>query len=409
MKRSIFLALGISVFCASTAYAQVEPGGDAPSTLLATVNPDEYAWQLFFYMSRPALAASAGVADGNKQFGDATDMPVVWETWALESGGTASEVYKPDGSNPGTWEHLPRSNRQLILDANREREAVLSSSSLLRPRFDALAPASQEVRANKAMFDFIVSKGMYSLDGMETLLEGARNSDDRGFIKFPAGAKEIKAQWNPIREADKPRYLWREAVIGGRKLSFGLVALHIITKDLPNWVWIDFGHIDCETGAGACDTAWLRSVLGNSIADQEPALTPAVDNTTRGPNAPSGSDGIRDETKGTVWQNYILRGTQISFTTAFGSPTILSNPVIENGFQQSSCITCHARAAIGSPFKSPNGNLSPKPNTLSPGDPELGSPNQTLFGAGAGLGAESIQYLQTDFIWSAPFRAQRVK
>jgi hypothetical protein len=183
-----------------------------------------------------------------------------------------------------------------------------------------------------------------------------------------------------------------------------LVALHVITKDLPNWFWADFGHTDCEIQKGACDPASIKQIFGDDFT-QEEAKTEPVDPTTRGPSAPSGSNGIRKETVGSVWQNYILRGTQIDFVTPFGTPTILSNPVIENTFQNSSCLSCHARASVGVRKVGTNGVPSPLLNKLSPSDPTLGAPDPGLFGAGPGQ--DSINYLQADFIWSAPSRAQR--
>jgi hypothetical protein len=281
---------------------------------------------------------------------------------------------------------------------------VLSTSRRLKPLFFPSSPLEQEVRQNRQMFEFIVSKEMYHRGGLEALLAQAQSQSNRSLINFPTGAKEVKAQWYPIRDTDKPRYLWREVKNpDGSTTAFGLVALHIITKDLPNWFWADFGHADCEVQKGACDPASLREFLGDFT--QEEAKTEPVDPTTRGASAPSGSNGVRKETIGSVWQNYILRGTQIDFTTPFGQSTVLSNPVIENGFQNSSCMTCHARASVGVRAVGPNGVASPLLNTLSPGDPTLGSPDPSLFGAGPGQ--SSINFLQTDFIWSAPFRAQR--
>ena len=246
---------------------------------------------------------------------------------------------------------------------------------------------------------------MYHRGGLEALFAQAQNKADRSLIIFKNAAKEVKAQWYPIRDADKPRYLWREVKSNdGATVAYGLVSLHIITKDLPNWFWADFGHVDCEVQKGACDPTSLKQILGDDFV-QEEAKTGPVDPTTRGPAAPSGSNGVRNETIGSLWQNYILRGTQIDFVTQFGAPTVLSNPVIENGFQNSSCMSCHARASVGARKIGSNGLPSSSLNTLSPGDPTLGVPDAGLFGAGPGQ--DTINYLQTDFIWSAPFRAQR--
>jgi hypothetical protein len=52
-----------------------------------------------------------------------------------------------------------------------------------------------------------------------------------------------------------------------------------------------------------------------------------------------------------VWQNYCLKGSQITFVDANGAPTKLGNSVIEAinasvPIENSSCITCHAYASF---------------------------------------------------------------
>ena len=46
--------------------AIIEPGGAASDASLALSDPDEYAWNLFFFINRQALPGFAGVADGSK-------------------------------------------------------------------------------------------------------------------------------------------------------------------------------------------------------------------------------------------------------------------------------------------------------------------------------------------------------
>ena len=193
----------------------------------------------------------------------------------------------------------------------------------------------------------------------------------------------------------------------GQTEIWGLVSLHIITKDLPNWFWADFGHIDCETAAGAC-------------ADEAPAETPLRDSTTHGAGT-AGSDGVRKETTGSKWQFYRLRGTQIDFITPFGVDTILSNPVIEGTFQKSSCMTCHSYAsgalasevpAVGTSLPIIAG-VTGVPNAGSQSD-DIGSPKCERFvtprGGTSGHCTDVFDetpplYFQTDFLWSIPFRA----
>jgi hypothetical protein len=315
-------------------------------------NPDEYAWRLFFYLNHQARLGSAGRADPTKKFGELDpEAPVVWETWALASGDAQSEVFRPRGEQPVEWEKLdrPKKKRRLILSINVERQMMIreldkklrrqSIESVFKERKSHRSQLlsgnaeEQEVRMNRAALISVAKEGMYSADGLEDLLQTARRTNDRFLIKVGAASKEVKADWQPLHdESQKKRYLWREGPTGpdGKTQVYGLVALHIITKDLPNWFWADFGHIDCESSPGkyACDR----------FASE----THPVDRTTRGPTAIHGSHGVRKETEGTVWANYILRGTQTSFIEPNGDPTILSNPAIENGFQKSSCILCHA-------------------------------------------------------------------
>ena len=406
MIRYLGLMTLLSWLAGGVAFAQplAEPGGDAIAAQMAQFQPDEYAWRLFLFMNHPAKQGTPGVADDTKKLGDDATA-VVWETWALESGSrrndavSHSEVYKADGAKPEPWDKLPRSTRTLTLDVNLERENVLRRTTRLSPRFDIQSPDNQEVRANQAMFEFIVTKGIYNLDGLEKVYADAVSKNDRFFVQFPQASKEIKAQWNPIPEDQKSRYLWRNAVgPDGKTHAYGLVSLHIITKDLTNWFWADFGHEDCEMQAGACDNKWLSSVFGVSV-NQEPALTKLKDSTT------TSTGGVRKETQDTFWQHYRLRGTETNFVSPIGDKNILSNPVIENGFQQSSCMTCHARASVGK-TAIVGGKPANNPTTLSPGDPEIGIPNEGLFGAAPGQGG-SIEFLQTDFIWSAPFRVHR--
>jgi hypothetical protein len=249
---------------------------------------------------------------------------------------------------------------------------------------------NQEVRVNRAALEAIVNEGMYYCEGLLSLRDSARRSGNRTLISVPRGSKEIKAQWLPITdESQKKRYLWREKKnADGTSQIWGLVALHISTKDLPYWFWADFGHIDCEIGKNAC---------GGYVA-----ASPAVDRTTRGPNGtagPHGANGVRKETEKTVWANYILRGTQISFTKATGENTYLYNPVIEAGAPKSSCMSCHARASIGSSLC--KDLLS---GTLPTFGGDAGPPDPKPFGENG-----DINFLQTDFMWAPVVLAKHKK
>ena len=95
------------------------PGGRVEDSARAVNDPHEYAWRLFLALCRQARPGTAGVPDSGRptirEYDP--DQPVVWETWALASGGRAgpvyvppnrSEVYRDRGVKPPTWDALPR-------------------------------------------------------------------------------------------------------------------------------------------------------------------------------------------------------------------------------------------------------------------------------------------------------------
>jgi len=173
------------------------------------------------------------------------------------------------------------------------------------------------------------------------------------------------------------------------------VALHIITKDLPNWTWATFEHEDNEC-------------LGE--AEKNPALK-SVDRYGRNPDGSISKELKDDFIKNGMppkWNYYKLRGTQIDFTKSTGDTIILGNTYTENGFTtSSSCITCHSRATVGAYLG--NGKLN-KLNVFESRDPLLGSvgsPNPRWFYEYKENGSKEMKFLQTDFMWSIPFRVKR--
>jgi hypothetical protein len=453
MRTARLIALTIAILGiniqSSTAQPK-EPGGTADASLLALANPDEFAWQLFLYLNHQAKSGTAGEADASKPSVRDYDPghAVVWETWGLASGldldfsgrvptilRNVSEVFKNPAVEPVPWERLDRTPTQpkvLSQDLKRVGIAMGQLGQLAgrspRPRSTDITilvapsgsdPGSDETRMNKSTYETVRSKRLWSVEGVEAAFASALARGDRFAVRFEPMSKEVKARWIPLLAcnsdancADKGRYHWRTVrnPDTGQLEVWGLAAFHIITRDLPNWFWSDFGHIDCETGAGAC-------------AGQQgtPAETPLVDSTTRSPGGgagPSGSNGVRTETVGSKWENYRLRGTQIEYVRTDGRATILSNPLIEEQDEKSSCITCHSYASVGTQVLNSGTSLplfAGKTAVRNIGaNFEAGPPKcQRFFRSGGGVTGECPDifksdrqlYLQTDFLWSIPFRA----
>jgi hypothetical protein len=361
--------------------AWVEPQDPAQ----AINDPDRYAWRLFIALNWPADVPNKK-PDSKKKFGDAGPGPVTWETWRNARNEAVDTAFPLDGSDPGDWlsKDTPPSKPASAFDSAPLQELLINPNSL-KPKFDeAIQDQGNETRLNEAAYNFVRENKLYNLDDQVKLFSGGKTT-----IVFPLPAKEIKAQWRKIEAKDKERYHWVE-FIGeeGETALFGLTALHITTKDVPNWFWGTFEHIDnklSEKNGGKKDAVgWLTR-----SRDTFACPTPPHDCEL----APTGI-GLQ----GTKWQNYRLRGTQLDFTTSLGKPTILANSQPEARFQDSSsCITCHARSTIGSKsrlaiFKCRIDDGTPRGTPVG----DIGTPNPSWFEDPKKV----PKFTQLDFVWS---------
>ena len=161
----------------------------------------------------------------------------------------------------------------------------------------------------------------------------------------PPPSIEVKANWIVIDEKDKPRFHWNYNEAGQ---LLGLVATHIISKDLPNWFWCTFEHVD---NPGRGDFIGIHDSFG-----VDPTHTPSQTDKVGATYPPETMKeallklfeeyGYRGEWAD-EYKNYRLKGSQVDFTDGPGRSLLLGNSVTESGFVPSaSCITCHARAAV---------------------------------------------------------------
>jgi hypothetical protein len=180
-------------------------------------------------------------------------------------------------------------------------------------------------------------------------------------LSFPVDSIEVKAAWVEITDDqkksgdDKTFYL-----VSFNNKEYGLASLHVTTKDVPNWFWINFHHKD---------------IPGSGYENGDPLAKPSI-------------------VKGTIWDNYVLGGTQSDFVTPTGNPTLLSDSYIEADFRRSSCISCHVNSGRNTDGKNVgNGQL-----------PLIGPPNPTSFEDVAG----NLKGVQFDFLYSLQMRAQKL-
>ncbi len=392
-RRAGIIAFGLLAWIGANAPALAEEPWTVPTdAAMALRDPDRFAWQLFVALTWPADEGSRAPAV-DRPYGD--PGPVMFETWAL-----SDQVYLSKGAEPPAWEDIPWSGSRTLSTRALPRELETVRQE------EPVAPGTkghlqEEIRLNRVTFDYIRDNGLYSVEGQQAFYY------DKQMIAFPTGAMEVKAVWRPIDEEDKARYQWTTMkATKGKASTYGLTALSISSKVLPNRFWATFEHVDNPYRTGIHDEGWL-----NPSRDSV-ACPPGFLDCNR---APAGF-GLQ----GTRWENYRLRGSQVDYVDAKGNPVILGNSELEVGFQQSaSCMACHRRSSIGPSRNAPLGftfgadnkehaaappvamrlpifNVQPDGRIESPS----GAPEAGLFLLPGQAKGQTASYLPLDFVWS---------
>lgn len=293
-----------------------QPANIVTDTNPAMNHPSEFAWKLFAEINKPL--------DSKNPNG-----PVVWEGWAL-----AQNVFEFPAREP-KWQEVSKSAKDFLKIATPPIQQLIVSKSVMQREkaFDPSEPSRRmgglsETRFNKSVFDFVVLNQLYYQEGIEAYLK--LNSK----LDLPTDAKEVKAVWDTIRQDQLNEYHYTiETKPNGKKLYWGLVSLHIISKDIPQWTWATFEHIN-NPGLKKIEKTPLKSV--DDFGRQDGKISQALIKLFNEKGMPA------------KWKNYILRGTQTNFVTLTGETTYLANTYTENGFlYTSSCITCHSKASMG--------------------------------------------------------------
>jgi hypothetical protein len=379
MRHSIYAVLvcGLSVLPGLPAVAQSTPNP-------AMTAPDQVAWELFIQANSRAGGSNA-----------------VFETWASDT-----DTFKPNPQFPTA--PSPPVLRRPILPAI-AREGVQEAGGLLPALPPGIAQGvTEETRHNRATFDFIVQNNLYRLSGLKAAF--GKN------LSFPIDSIEVKANWVPVgdipaftnnrvTQAQVPQ-LYHVNSAGG--IQYALVAMHVISKLVPNWTWATFEH---GFNPGRCDILGCKDAFG-----AQPAFVPS----NRGAN-----QGYPDCTKTPaltallsagniepVYANYCLKGSQADFVDNVGLDIRVGNSVTEDGFVgTASCMTCHGRSVFdknGKPtstagflsFNS-NGPVGPLGPLLPAWFWSFNSP-PPIFEGKAGLTPLATS---ADFVWSVPFCA----
>jgi hypothetical protein len=349
---------------------------------LAINRPDEASWRLLTHVATP-------VAPGK----------VLFETWASNE-----DTFNPHPVFPGAKGDSPCDPSGAVVGGAEiatpvASPKILSVPALQQPARTRHAPhvspdGSEEVRRNQTTFDYIVCNQLFTKAGLRSFYNAGRP------ISVPVGAMEVKANWVPADEVDSANYYVSEAADGKK---YALIAMHISSKVLPNWTWATFEH---QNNPGRCDYTGCHDAYGAVVGDVD-----ANDVLDRPYSDCAKNDALKAMLSSAglspVWEHYCLKGSQTDFVSATGLPTHLGNSVTEAGFADtSSCITCHARAAVNAKgiMTTPAGFVDPPIPALCPNPSGSCSPNgvpdPNWFWTNPGKLDQAAVAMQTDFIWS---------
>ena len=354
-----------------------------------------------------AVPAKAGIVNGTKQNSDAfiwklfteftapvvktVPKPVIFETWASDADTFNTNPQWPSPSAPRKFQaSLLQTAKSPHLGATIDAPCATPGNAAVGgfPSSGTPKPCiAEETKRNKPQFDYIVANNLNTKAGLSTAYA-------KSFIvTMPTTAIAVKGDWIPL-----PTLLQWIPSLGSidniRKFYFtttsdsveyALVALHVSSRQNPNWVWGSFEH---QFNPGRCDNLGCFDTFGAT----KPAVYPNK-------NAVNTQYGACTKTKALktlmtaaslspVWENYCLKSSQVDYTAADRTPYALGNSVIErivgNGtVSASSCIGCHVYASFGS-TGSPTGAATAMLPYNPTGNPIMG----VLTG--------SIQY---DFMW----------
>jgi len=347
LTKSIVSALGAMMLIlagSTSAFAADAATITAPATAGAVdgthANSDRFVWGLLTQFAAPLSLPQP--------------RPVVFETWASDA-----DIYSltPRWPAPNEPRKFQSSVAASVRSANGFRLDVPCSPPGNAPvagfptTGNPTPCVAEEVLRNRPEFDYIVNNGLNTKAGLAAAF--ARNFK----VDMPKSSISIKGDWVPVQTmlrwlpklgtVENIRRLYFTTV--SDSVEYALVALHVSSKQNPLWVWGTFEH---ELNPGRCDTMGCFDSFGTT----QPVILPnkASPNTQYGEcvKTPQLTSMMANAHLSPVWANYCLKSTQVTYTTADGTPTLLGNSVTERlvanvPITSSSCISCHVYASFG--------------------------------------------------------------
>jgi len=313
------------------AQAQANTACTIPTKMAAT--PDQTAWELF-------VAVNCRAANGK----------LVWENWieqaqlypasGVSGAMLASNGRRLHGSVLGALLHPASGIKGLTATAT---PGPCNKMQIAPSNVTAGATICEEVHINPSAQATIQKNGYNTRTGqMAAAAAGAK-------ISFGTDAIEVKIDWLPASDFASPGFSCTAPTpsvyvetIGG--VCYAMVAMHVTSHLIPNWLWTTFEPQDLQTNPfrcavyGPCLDNWGATPAVAIGAASTTKLTPALTALMTAAKLPTG------------FTNYRLVGAQTDFATG-GRPILNGNSITEyeaagTTAGESSCITCHSMSSI---------------------------------------------------------------
>lgn len=350
---------------AAWAAAPLDPvpsrGGKLPSGL----HSDQASWQHFVRIVAPVSPTQAQFETWASDLDVYTDTPR-WPTrdQSAEKKLQASQLHR--GKSPHASRIAPTIDDESCAQVGNAvagnfpvkaiGQGPSATQGIVQPCF------GEEVRRNRPSYDYLVGNKLNTQKGLAAAYARATKPVKRGAtpwrVSLPVDSVEVKADWIPtptlIEWLGKNGVAMNTAQVKQKYYTttskgdlYALVSLHVSSKEIPNWVWATFEH---ENNPGRCDTMGCFDSFGAVNA----AIAPVKkDNGQYGSctKLPALKAMFKAKNLSGVWDSYCLKSSQIDYVAKNGAPLMLGDSFTERvaanvPINQSSCLACHAGAAI---------------------------------------------------------------